>query len=273
MTDLHPPLPADLVDELLSAELDGELDGAADDLGVAIEVLRAALAATPGVDARRAELTRAQQVSVAHHLELGDLERERLVRAGRAGAGTAPRRARLGFVLGAVASAAAIAIVVALVGRGSSSRNDSKSASAPTYAASRPDGSAQSRAGSLYDFGAIASDTELRAAVERATATARSAAPVDQTTTTSKAEVATNGPGTAASSAPSTTTDRASLAARCIAGLPSPPGTRDVELLGFGTYQGRPVAVARGVAADQLVIWAYTIDGCRVVVTAFASAP
>ena len=60
MNDAPAPLPAETVDQLLSAELDGDFDAAATDLGLEPDVARARLAATPGVEHRRTSMTAAR---------------------------------------------------------------------------------------------------------------------------------------------------------------------------------------------------------------------
>lgn len=277
MTSLPSPLPSELVDELLSADLDGELDGAASDLGVSVDELRDSLASTPGTDARRAELARARAVSVAESTPVDDLERERLVRATRVGASVPSRTSRLALIAGAVASAAAIIFVLVLVSGGSSKNGSADSTvtadaalgngGAPTVAAARR----------LPDFGALSSDAELRASV-------RSAVPVDRGDTGKNAAVPTtipvsvessgsqdSGQATTSLAPPDPTRDAA--ATGCLDGLPGRPDGTRAELLGFAVYQGEAVAVARAVAGDQVVIWAYATNGCRVVITASDAAP
>lgn len=75
--DGQTPLEPDLVDELLSADLDGELDAAAHDVGMTTAVARARLEATPGVDVRRAAL-RAAQVHLEHGDEMDEFLEQRL---------------------------------------------------------------------------------------------------------------------------------------------------------------------------------------------------
>ena len=73
MSDAPLPLAPELVDELLSAELDGEFDAAAVDLGMPPATARERLAATPGVEERRAAL-RAASAAVADTPALDELQ-------------------------------------------------------------------------------------------------------------------------------------------------------------------------------------------------------
>ena len=121
MTDSSVPLSPDVVDELLSAELDGEFDAAASDHDLSPAAARARLAATPGSDERRAALA-AARTAVAVGPVPDDVRARMLATAM---ADTAPtdelgvrreqrgRRARL--VVGLSAAAAALLLVVGLV--------------------------------------------------------------------------------------------------------------------------------------------------------------
>lgn len=74
------PLSPDILDELLSADLDGEFDRAAAELGFSPDAARTAMEAAPGVAARRSAITRARDL-LSTQPEL-DKEREaRLVTA------------------------------------------------------------------------------------------------------------------------------------------------------------------------------------------------
>jgi len=114
------PLTPESVDALLSAELDGDFETAARDLGLDAAGARAQLAATPGVDARRAALTRARDL-IASRPRVESSVEDRLIAVALAGdALTAARdqrarRARRSRVLVAAGSvAAAIAVIVGI---------------------------------------------------------------------------------------------------------------------------------------------------------------
>jgi hypothetical protein len=120
MSESSLPLDREVVDELLTAELDGEFAGAADELGLTVEEAHARLAATRGVDARRAALTRARDL-LATPPELDELLARRLVaKAVRASeqAGVAHRSAakerRRNIWVAAGSVAAAVLVVVGL---------------------------------------------------------------------------------------------------------------------------------------------------------------
>ncbi len=113
------------IDELLSAELDGELADAAADLGITEAEARARLASTPGIEQRRAALSRARDALTAAP-ELDELVAARLrAKAVRAAAGErsrdddsrrARRRDRWLAVAGVAAAAAVVLGLVATVG-------------------------------------------------------------------------------------------------------------------------------------------------------------
>src|SRR5262245_5779212 len=128
------PLAADVVDELLSAELDGAFDAAARDHGFAPAVARARLAATPGVDARRTALETARAALTQTPTPLGADARSALLAAiPTPGDELAARRARRRprRFAGIAVAAAAIALVVGLaVSVVSTSNGDDDDASA-----------------------------------------------------------------------------------------------------------------------------------------------
>lgn len=78
------PLPDDVLDELLSAELDGELDAAAADHGFSLAEARLRVEATPGSQRRRDALRAARDAMTVEPLD--DLTRRRLLGAASAGA-------------------------------------------------------------------------------------------------------------------------------------------------------------------------------------------
>jgi hypothetical protein len=135
MNEPTTPLASDVVDELLSAELDGEFDRAAEDLGLDPEVARARLAVTPGVVARRAALLQARTV-IAAAPEMDELLEQRLVSkalrtseqaVATQGHAVAERRRRLWLATGGIAAAVllVVGLVVALNGSGRSDNDQS----------------------------------------------------------------------------------------------------------------------------------------------------
>jgi hypothetical protein len=121
MTGPLEPLPPDLVDELLSAELDGELADAAADLGFTLEEVDARLAATPGVDTRRAHLGRARAVLAVEPLpeETRAAFVARAVAEGPVDELSKRRRRLLPIISGSVAAALLVVVgVTAISGRG-----------------------------------------------------------------------------------------------------------------------------------------------------------
>ncbi len=245
------PLPPDVVDELLSADLDGEFDAAALDHGLSPQAARAALDALPTTTARRDELARAQQVSAGEPVSLGELDRERLVRAATRTDEHIPRRtARAprwrGALVGAavLAAVAAVAGGVALTNRGSTSTSKSSGPTAPVAAnAAGP----QTAGRALVDLGPVTNTDSLHAAVLRAaapTSSTQTFAPVPSTSTASNGSTA----------AP----------ARCLARLGAPAGARGLALVGVATYRGQPVSVATATDGRDTLGWAFDAATCRI---------
>jgi hypothetical protein len=138
MTDAPLPLTPDLVDELLSADLDGEFDAAARDLGLDPVEARTRLAALPAVANRRAALTRARD-AFAQVPPVDELLAARLrAKATKAGDQVDPSRRAPGArrwqrtlgISGAVA--AGIAIVVGITLNARSTGSDQDKATAPS---------------------------------------------------------------------------------------------------------------------------------------------
>jgi hypothetical protein len=140
------PLSPDLVDELLSAELDDEFDAAARELGLEPATARARLAATPGVEQRRAALARAQAFVASDEGDaLDDVTRRRLVSRALDGAPplahhTAHHRARTWTVrAGALAGAAAALVgVIVLLGHSGGGEGAKSSGAAIAAAPATP---------------------------------------------------------------------------------------------------------------------------------------
>jgi hypothetical protein len=180
MNTPDPTLNPELLDELISADLDGEFDRAATELGYSPAAARAAVDATPGAVARRAALARArdqlatrpalaardQQRLVASALDRdpADIQRVRRRRAER------HRFRAAGRVLAAVGSAAAvIAVIFALAASNPGSSSKSSVASAPGVqsAAPRRPAAAKSRSAA---FGDVSHAGALRRQVKAALA-------------------------------------------------------------------------------------------------------
>jgi hypothetical protein len=187
------PLPDDVVDELLSADLDGDFDLAARDHGLAPATARALIEATPRSVERRAALAAARDaIAVA---ALSDDERESLLARARVPPGDDElevRRARLARrrIATIAAAAAVIALVTALGAslasiRGGDNEDRAATERSPSESVARggttgegttPEhasgtGAADSAAptagaaATVYDFGAAANEGELRANV------------------------------------------------------------------------------------------------------------
>src|SRR5437763_2938802 len=148
MNDAPAPLPLDAVDDLLSAELDGDFDAAAANLGLAADVARARLSATPHVDDRRASITRARDaLGVIDPVD--DVLQERLVAKAlrtyddRLAIRRMDRTRRSRQLMSAAAIAAAVLIVVGVIAAvhgnttGSSKASSASAPSTATHAAPR----------------------------------------------------------------------------------------------------------------------------------------
>jgi hypothetical protein len=258
------PLPADVIDELLSAELDGELDAAARDHGMTLDEAHAALAATPGTDARRAALGHAQTVSAGDALALDAVTRERLVRAARP-RDLMPSEPRGGMPWARVVSiAAAIVIVVGLVGLtvsglGSSSNKSSSKSSATTIAAAAGNAPA-----AVPTLGVVDSDADLEQLVQRYTS-APNASP--ENNDTSGAVVA---PSTTAAGPPALPPSARGVNAagsQCLSHLP-PATAQGPRIVGYATHSGRIVAVAIAGGVGGPYAWAFDPTSCAIVLAA-----
>ncbi len=255
MTNLEPPLPADVVDELLSAELDDELDAAAHDLGLAPDAVRAALAATPGVEDRRRALARARDalatpfpltatsldelVTRVLHADEDDVSARRHARDAR-------RRA----VFAAASVAAAVVVVVLAVAimrsGGPSSKSTAGSPVLGTTGLGEPKHATAPERAVGVAFGDVSRDAALRSAVEQRLR-AKDMFQASGTTAAAREQPA---PPSVASS------DRAAsppvAASACTARTHELQGLAPKRVLsGSGTWNGRPVDVlvfARGGA-------------------------
>jgi hypothetical protein len=181
------PLPAEVVDELLSADLDGAFDEAARDHGLTTATARALLDRTPGSAERRAALADARRASAVP--PLGDETRDLLLaRARDAGDDelTARRsrrsRSRTRVAATIAAAAAAVALVVGIgasitstrdadnddIGAASDARGTSESLENErdeTAATPLPPAGAVAP---TYDFGTLTDAQQLRSSVEGA---------------------------------------------------------------------------------------------------------
>ena len=136
MTDSPVPLSPDVVDELLSAELDGEFDAAAADHDLDPAAARARLNATPGIDDRRTALA-ATRPALAVTPAADDARARMIATAAAAAAPTdelGTRRERRGrqarLVIGLSAAAAAVLLIVGLVATVSNNADDDSSVTA-----------------------------------------------------------------------------------------------------------------------------------------------
>ncbi len=174
MSTPESPLSPEILDELLSAEIDGELASAARDLGLTLDDATAALAADPGADRRREALRRARELlaapaplnpSVELRLVATAIDRstrERHARRAR------PRRARQALTaVGSVAAAVAViagVLVLAANNRGESSKASSPLTQQPAAATTTHGAAKQPRSG--FAFGDVSNPRTLGAEVE-----------------------------------------------------------------------------------------------------------
>jgi hypothetical protein len=193
------PLSPDAVDALLSADLDGDLEGAARDLGFSASEAIAALAATPGVDARRVALSRARDLIAARPRVDLPVE-DRLVARALAGDELATIRERRGLqerrwrVLVAAGSvAAAIAVIVGISSMGTTSSSKSSAARSTTPSRENAHGAKGSvntpsaTVASPPDFGDVTKADALLAPARRLLSGSFDAAVGNQTEPTAKA--------------------------------------------------------------------------------------
>lgn len=208
MSSLPPPPPPDLVDELLSADLDGELGSACHDLGLTAEEADRLLAGTAD---RRAELGRARGI-LAQPPVLDELLAARLRTAARRAAdparevGARRRRLRTMQLIGSAAAVLAVCIGVLAVVRGAGTGSGNV-ASAPSRTATVP------RITGTLDLG----EQTGAAAAARAAIGVLAAPPVAPEATGDRAEVAPGpaDPAIAPSIAATATPEMAAAAAAC----------------------------------------------------------
>ena len=180
MNEPTTPLSPEVVDELLSAELDDEFDRAADELGLEPDDARTRLGATPGLEARRTALRRARD-AIAVAPAMDELLEQRLIskalRASEQASVTqhrlaAERRRRLWLASGGIAAAVLLVVGLALaINANGSSQNDLASGTAdrdqaPVTTNSPAGGATESASG--VDLGDVGNPGTLREKVVRA---------------------------------------------------------------------------------------------------------
>jgi len=255
MTTTPEPLDPELLDELVSADLDGEFDAACADLGLDPAGARDRIAATPGSGERRAALAAARD-ALAEPVPVDDVLAARLRAQARtaAGTGTAARRGARTRVLGAIAAAAAVVVVVA----GAAAvvrRDDRPTVSQAGRAPAGTEGEMRATSGSgAIDFGAVADPAALAAAV-------RTASGID----TAADDPAVNAAENISEENTAGANESAVAACEAAAVAAAGPGGGPVVVRGTATVAGAPAEVfglvVFGPAADG------GADGLRLVVT------
>jgi hypothetical protein len=256
MDDPTAPLAPDLVDELLSAELDGEFERAAEDLGLEAENARARLAATPGVADRRALLLRARDaIGIAPAVD--ELLEQRLaskaLRASDHAAAThqrvaAERRRRLWLAGGSVAAAVLLVAGLAVTLRDDGSGTDASNAGGDAVTEADSDNGAGAEASEStaaadgVDLGDVSDPAALRQKVLAAGAQSRASSrlgPDASTTVPGVSQVPSASPlegnDTFTAGPPTRTSCRDAL------GVLVPDATPQFDA--HGTVEGRPVGV------------------------------
>jgi hypothetical protein len=264
------PLAPDVVDELLSALADGEFDAAARDLGFTPEDARARLAATPGADAR-AEALRDASARFAEEPTLDELARRRLVTNATLPALEATRARRKHALATGAGIAAALVVVLGLIGAMvSSSRSGDDASSAAGGAKSAVDDSAANTEAS-----GINDSEQLRRYVQRVEERRRGL--LDNS---AKGDAAGSASSTtpAAAEAPAAGGESSSDATRsgaqayssqdCVAAISKGLDLTTVPISLEGTrYRGRPAVVAVFSQAGRNVGVLYNRADCRVLIT------
>jgi hypothetical protein len=264
MNDAPAPLPPEAVDDLLSAELDGDFDAAATNLGLAPDVARARLAATPDVEQRRASLTRSRDaLGVVDPVD--DVLQERLIAKGlrayddRLAVRRMERSRRSRQIMSAAAIAAAVLVVVGVIAavRGTPSTSSKSSSASPGSTAPAAAGSGGASAGakslapsSNANFGEVSNANVLRQRVLdnlQLRAAAASGAAQDH--------AATSANGATASKADDCQAQLAPTAGRGAA----------LQFTGTGTVNGAPVRILVFLqSGGSHVVFVSTSD-CRIV--------
>ena len=259
MNTPHEPLTPDVVDALLSAQLDGDLDGAAAELGLGESEARSRLAATPGIDARRESLARARDL-IAARPPLDAAVEDRLVAAATARDDLSFVRERRGrrqhqwrVLVAAGSVAAAIAVVVGLstMQKGTSSKAASTGASAKSQSSAADAVVPPAQLHRGFDFGDVTREAALRAPARRllsklanADNALRGTKSTDKVLApaTTRAGDATNNPSPAAQGASG---EFSTLSPPVCSGSIRQRYHLDTApvIVGSGTYSGRPVVI------------------------------
>ncbi len=271
MTDT-PPLTADQVDELLSAELDGEFDAAARDLGFDPADARARLTTdVPGIDDRRAALAAARD-ALAKPPPVDDLVMARVrAKAMKAAAvehdagqaSRAHRLRRVSAVAGGLAAAVAVIAGLAFAMQGTNGSSNKSSNVAAPYAGARsstPAAAAGATTGTAptANFGIV---TDVPALVAQARAQALS---YDATSVAGSENAKTQNKRAGS--------DSVLFARSCDGAATQLSGVPNPTLRGVATLSGKPVLVflfRKG--ADEIVV--VLRDDCRLVTQQTLPAP
>ena len=292
MNDRERPLSPDVVDELLSAEIDGELDRAAADLGLTLGEARAALDTAPDVAARHAALIRARDLlATSSPLDAGRETRlvtaalDRFTEERRDASRLRTRRlekhrfANSWRVLVAVGSTAAVVAGVVVLAATNPGPESKRSTASATTAAVPVRTVAPGKATLDISFGDVTQPPSLLARV-RAELNAPAAATTPSSRSTKSAANPPSGNGStggysaqnqervlgpdATSSAGSAHSD--STLQSCIAAR-----EREVQrqsalvLAGTGTDAGRPVVVVVFRSAIAYIVYVLDATSCSVV--------
>lgn len=262
MTGIPDPLPPDLLDELLSADLDGELGDAAAALGLDERAARARIDATPGAASRREALAQARQAIA--DVVLDDLDRKRLLRAVTVARSASPpaRRAGAGsrwWVAAGVAAAllGVVGIVGAVVTAGGGDRDDA------TATGDRAEATAGIDVTPLP--GDVSDPDTLRSLLRTPTEGSGDASVLDATGATGAMEAVPGGTGpqpppaaTQAAEAPAASSEQA---AACAAAF-----QRDYGAVAEQTYTARhgdtPAVVVLGTLGSSRVAVVYDAATC-----------
>jgi hypothetical protein len=255
----EPTIPADFdLDTAVSADLDGDLGGYADELGVPVAALRAAIASPAGA-ARHAELAAVRDaLRAARGADPGldELTRRRLLAA--AGVGSRPGRERReqGWLLRAGVAAAVTLLVVAGLYALVTKSGDSGDRGAKT-SATGPGGGAAAVRGDVGDLGPIDA-----AAVGRLLHGTRPAAGGGTTFSNAAPESsqrAADG-ASASSSAPSRAPSVAAPAVATCASQYAREGS--IRFRGSGTYGGRAAVVLGIDTPTRTIVFVVAAGDC-----------
>lgn len=266
------PLPAEVVDELLSAQLDGEFEAAASDLGLTPGDARTRLDATPGSAQRLVRLTEAR-AQIGSVEVLPEATRAELVARALASSGVddltarrsrrAPRDWRTW--LAASGAAAALALVVAIAATLATSGGGGEGADQTATDQSRTADAERAPAvggDSVRDLGDVTDPKALRDALEEPTATT----------------VAGSGEATEDGGIPLTGSDDATGgqapwaqsyddAYGCDAATADFAVTQAPSLRAVARYEGTPAVILVYDEGDHVFVAVLAADDCRVLAT------